>query len=124
MASGIDLAYDDNGLLPVVAQSVDTRDVLMLAYANEEAIEHTLATGYAHYYSRSRDELWKKGETSGHTQTVTEIRVDCDADTLLYLVEQQAGACHRGYASCFYRTIDGTTIQDRVFDPDRAYDRD
>lgn len=116
------LHFDENGLVPVIAQSVDDGTVLMLAYANREAIELTRETGEAHYYSRSRDELWHKGESSGHRQRVTSIRVDCDGDTVLYHVEQQGGACHTGYRSCFYRTIDGEPVGERVFDPDSVYD--
>jgi len=77
--------------------------------------------GEAHYYSRSRDELWHKGGSSGHTQEVREVRVDCDADTLLYLVDQNVGACHTGHRSCFYRTVDGEHVGERVFDPDEVY---
>jgi phosphoribosyl-AMP cyclohydrolase len=118
----VELAFDDQDLLPVVAQDATTGDVLMLAYATDQAIEETRETGLAHYYSRSRDELWQKGATSGHTQSVEEIRVDCDGDALLYLVEQTGGACHTGYESCFYRTIDGEVVGDEVFDPDDAYE--
>lgn len=119
---GVEIDFDDDGLIPVVAQSADTGEVLMLAYADREAIERTVETGRAHYYSRSRAELWEKGSTSGHTQTITEIRVDCDADAVLYEVEQAGGACHTGYHSCFHRTIDGETIGEQVFDPETVYD--
>jgi phosphoribosyl-AMP cyclohydrolase len=121
--AGVDLAFDERGLLPAVAQDAETGQVLMLAYVNREALARTRETGEAHYYSRSRDELWHKGATSGHTQSVAEIRVDCDADTLLYLIEQAGGACHTGYRSCFHRTIDGEVADDadRVFDPDDVY---
>ena len=121
-ASGVDLAFDENDLLPAVAQDAETGDVLMLAYVSPEAVERTRETGLAHYYSRSRDELWKKGGTSGHVQHVEDVRVDCDGDALLYRVEQEGGACHTGYRSCFYRTIDGEEVGERVFDPDEAYD--
>jgi phosphoribosyl-AMP cyclohydrolase len=94
-----------NGLVPVVVQDARTKEVLMVAYANREALEKTLETGYAHYYSRSRKELWKKGETSGNTQRVKKVLVDCDGDTLLYLVEQKGVACHTGEYSCFFRTV-------------------
>ena len=93
----------------------------MLAYVTSEALARTRETGRAHYYSRSRDELWEKGATSGHVQRVREIRVDCDADALLYRVEQEGGACHTGYRSCFHRTIGGETRGERVFDPDEVY---
>ncbi len=117
----VDLAFDEDGLLPVVAQDVDSGDVLMLAHATREAVERTVATGRAHYYSRSRAELWEKGATSGHTQSVEEVRVDCDGDALLYRVQQSGGACHTGHYSCFYRTLDGTDKGEVVFDPDAVY---
>ena len=115
------LAFDDNEYLPAVAQDADSGEVLMLAYVTEDALEKTRKTGYAHYYSRSRDELWKKGGTSGHTQRIEEVRVDCDGDALLYLVDQSVGACHTGYESCFHRTVDGETVGEQVFDPDDVY---
>ena len=121
----LDLEFDD-GLLTVVAQDADTDEVLMVAHADRTAIERTLETGRAHYYSRSRDEYWQKGETSGHVQDVREVRVDCDGDALLYRVEQTGGACHTGHRSCFYRRVDdgetATVVEDPVFDPDEVYD--
>lgn len=116
------LDFGDDGLVPAVAQDADSGEVLMLAYASPEAVERTRETGLAHYYSRSRDELWQKGGSSGHTQAVAEIRVDCDGDALLYLVEQTGGACHTGYRSCFYRTIEGEEVGEQVFDPDDVYE--
>jgi phosphoribosyl-AMP cyclohydrolase len=116
----IDLKFDD-GLIPVVVQDAGTREVLMVAYANAEALEKTRETGFAHYFSRSRKKLWKKGEESGHVQTVREILVDCDEDCLLYLVGQEGAACHTGYRSCFYRTIEGEIISRQVFDPSKVY---
>ena len=116
------LDFGDDGLVPAVAQDADSGAVLMLAYASPEAVERTRETGLAHYYSRSRDELWQKGGSSGHTQAVSEIRVDCDGDALLYLVDQTGGACHTGYRSCFYRNIEGETVGDQVFDPDDVYE--
>ena len=121
MTIDADLDFGDDGLVPVVAQDVDTGEVLMLAYVSPEALERTRETGRAHYYSRSRDQLWEKGATSGHVQHVREVRVDCDADTLLYLVDQDGGACHTGYRSCFYRTLDGEEVGERAFDPDEVY---
>ena len=97
--------FDRNGLVPVVAQDVATGDVLTLAYADREAIEKTLASGEAHYYSRSRSELWRKGATSGNTQRVVEVRLDCDGDALLYRVEPRGPACHTGEKSCFFTTL-------------------
>ena len=114
--------FDENGLVPAVAQDADTGEVLMLAYADQEAVEQTRETGLAHYYSRSREELWQKGGTSGHVQQVQEIRIDCDGDTLLYLVDQEGGACHTGFRSCFYRTLDGEEVGERLFDPDDVYE--
>ncbi|MDK2915540.1 MAG: phosphoribosyl-AMP cyclohydrolase [Euryarchaeota archaeon] len=110
-----------DGLVPVVVQERRTRDVLMLAYADAEALELTKRTGYAHYYSRSRQKLWKKGEESGHVQQVSRILVDCDGDAVLYEVEQTGAACHTGHASCFYRTADGEEIAGLVFDPEKVY---
>lgn len=120
----IDVDFGDDGLVPAVAQSADDGAVLMLAYVDREALARTRETGRAHYHSRSRDELWEKGATSGNVQSVREIRVDCDGDTLLYVVEQTGGACHTGHRSCFYRTIDGEDIGERVFDPEAAYGDD
>lgn len=94
-----------NGLIPVVVQDAKTKEVLMVAYANEEALKKTFETGYAHYWSRSRNKLWMKGESSGNTQKIVEIRVDCDCDTLLYIVEQKGNACHTGHRSCFFRRL-------------------
>ncbi|WP_026836354.1 phosphoribosyl-AMP cyclohydrolase [Limisalsivibrio acetivorans] len=94
-----------DGLLPVVVQDADTKDVLMLAYANEEALRLTKETGFAHYYSRSRKSLWKKGESSGNLQFVKSVALDCDGDTLLYVVNQKGAACHTGEWSCFYTNL-------------------
>jgi phosphoribosyl-AMP cyclohydrolase len=95
------IRFDSSGLVPVIAQQWDTGEVLMLAWMDAEALERTLATGEATYYSRSRQRQWIKGETSGHTQRVREVRVDCDGDTVLILVEQSGPACHNGTRSCF-----------------------
>jgi len=121
-ATAVDLDFGEDGLIPAVAQDADTGDVLMLAYVSPEAFERTRETGRAHYYSRSREEIWEKGATSGNVQRVEEVRVDCDGDSLLYLVEQEGGACHTGYESCFHRTADGEVVGERVFDPDDAYE--
>ncbi len=122
MPDAVELAFDEQSLLPVVAQDADSGEVLMLAYASETALAETRDTGVAHYYSRSRKELWKKGGTSGHVQHIEEVRVDCDGDALLYLVEQEGGACHTGYESCFHRTVDGEVVGEKVFDPDDVYE--
>ena len=107
MSAPAEIRYDENGLVPVIAQDAETNEVLTLAYASQEAVEKTFATGEAHYYSRSRSELWRKGETSGNTQRVVEVRVDCDGDALLYRVEPRGPACHTGEESCFFTTISG-----------------
>lgn len=101
-----------NGLVPVVVQDIHTKQVLMLAYMNEESFQKTLDTSLATYFSRSRNELWVKGETSGHYQHVKEMLIDCDEDTILLLVEQEGAACHTGHYSCFYRDINGDVINE------------
>ena len=110
-----------DGLIPVIVQDKKSGQVLMMAYANEEAIQFTLTTGYAHYYSRSRKKLWKKGEESGHFQKVGQVLTDCDEDCLLYLVEQKGAACHTGYVSCFYRTLSEDIVGTKIFDPEKVY---
>ncbi|MDA3970242.1 MAG: phosphoribosyl-AMP cyclohydrolase [Desulfobulbaceae bacterium] len=115
-----------DGLLPAIAQDYKTGDVLMLAYINEESWQKTLETGKAHYWSRSRNKLWLKGESSKHVQLIKEILVDCDADTVVFKVEQLGGAaCHKGYASCFFRTVNDADElqinQEPVFDPQEVY---
>jgi len=114
-------------LLPAIAQDYRTGAVLMLAYVNREAWEKTLATGKAHYWSRSRNQLWLKGETSGHIQVVKEILVDCDEDTVIFKVEQLGGAaCHKGYESCFFRRVGGEAFEvvgERIFDPEKVYNK-
>jgi phosphoribosyl-AMP cyclohydrolase len=116
----VDLKFSD-GLIPVVVVDTRTREVLMVAHADEEALDLTRRTGFAHYYSRSRKRIWKKGEESGHLQRVVRILVDCDGDTLLYEVEQTGVACHTGHRSCFYRTVEGEEIAPRVLDPETIY---
>ncbi|MEM2103310.1 MAG: phosphoribosyl-AMP cyclohydrolase [Candidatus Bathyarchaeia archaeon] len=96
-----------NTLIPVIAQDFKTKEVLMLAYANIESLKKTLETGYAHYWSRSRQKIWMKGETSGNTQKILDILVDCDGDTLLFLVEQTGNACHTGHRTCFHNRLSG-----------------
>ena len=113
------------GLIPAIAQDYQTGEVLMLAYMNEASFEETMKSGKATYWSRSRNELWKKGETSGHMQEVKEIRVDCDKDTILLKVDQIGGAaCHKGYKSCFFSRVenDELIITDPIiFDPKEVY---
>lgn len=110
MSLADELKYDEKGLIPVIAQDYETKQVLMLAYANQEAVEKTLAEGTVYYYSRSRQELWHKGDTSGHFQLVKEMYYDCDMDALLILVDQIGAACHTGKRTCFYRNKDGKEV--------------
>jgi phosphoribosyl-AMP cyclohydrolase len=114
-----------NGLIPAIAQDAESGEVLMMAFMNPEAWSKTLDTGIAHYWSRSRNTLWKKGESSGHVQQVKEIRVDCDGDCVLLRVRQIGGAaCHTGYRSCFYRRVVGSelvTDGEKLFDPAEKY---
>ncbi len=113
------------GLLPVIAQDASTGEVLMLAYMNQDAWEKTLETGKAHYWSRSRQKLWLKGETSGHVQVVKDAYLDCDLDTILLKVEQIGGAaCHTGHRSCFFNKVEGEELKETgelVFDPKEVY---
>ena len=123
-----DIKWDANGLLPVVVQDERTKEVVMVAYMNREAYELTLKTGKAHYYSRSRQKLWLKGESSGHFQMVKSVRLDCDNDTLLLVVDQTVAACHTGYFSCFYRAWDNATggwkiKGEKVFDEETVYQK-
>jgi phosphoribosyl-AMP cyclohydrolase len=115
------------GLVPAIVQDNETGEILMLAYMNQEAFDATLSSGKATYYSRSRQTLWVKGETSGNVQLVKEIRIDCDDDTVLIKVEQIGGAaCHTGHRSCFYKKVENGTIRivgEPVFDPQEVYDK-
>ncbi len=122
----IDLDFEKcGGLIPAIVQDWKTGEVLMLAYINEEAWQKTLETGMGTYWTRSRQEIWVKGLTSGNTQNVKEILVDCDLDTVVFKVEQVGGAaCHKGYRSCFYRKVNGDKLEmvgEKVFDPDKVY---
>jgi len=124
----IQLDFDKtDGLLPAIAQDDASGEILMLAYVNKEAWDATLSTGQATYYSRSRDELWIKGQTSGNVQVVKEIRIDCDNDTVLLKVQQIGGAaCHTGHRSCFHQKVAGdndaiTIVGEPVFDPKAVY---
>ena len=119
--------FDNNGLMPVIAQDVETGQVLMFAYMNRQALDLTIQTGYATYFSRSRRQLWKKGQDSGHTQKIEQILVDCDQDCLILKVRVDAGQCHVGYQSCFYRALEQTAgnklkfIAQKIFDPKQIY---
>jgi phosphoribosyl-AMP cyclohydrolase len=118
------LPFDADGLLPAIAQQYDSGEVLMLAWMNRAAIEETLAMGRVCYWSRSRRRLWRKGETSGQVQHLKELRLDCDGDTVLLLVDQQGPACHTGRRSCFYNAVRGEhveVISDPLIDPQTLY---
>ncbi len=119
------LKYDDAGLIPAVCVDAETKEVLMVAYMNETALLETIRTGKTNFWSRSRQKYWVKGESSGHTQEVHSLRIDCDMDTLLIEVTQHGGACHQGYYSCFYRSLDADgqwlVTGEKVFDPDSVY---
>ena len=123
----VDLDFKKNidGLLPAIVQEYESGDILMLAYINRESWERTLKTGKAHFWSRSRKEIWLKGESSGHVQIIRDILIDCDNDTVVFKVEQVGGAaCHTGYRSCFFRRINGLELQiigEKIFDPDTVY---
>ena len=120
------LKLDQDGLIPAIIQDDENKEVLMVGYMNREAVRKTLESGRVCFWSRSRQEYWIKGETSGHTQTVRTVAFDCDADALLIKVEQKGGACHTGYRSCFFREVspDGNStriVGEKVFDPDAVY---
>jgi phosphoribosyl-AMP cyclohydrolase len=126
---GLDFApkFDSNGLITAIAQDAKTGQVLMVAYMNKEALDLTLATGNAVYFSRSRQKLWKKGEQSGHVQKVEQVLVDCDQDCLILKVRVDEGQCHVGYQSCFYRAVQKDApdklqlVAEKVYDPQQAY---
>ena len=111
--SEIELKFDDKGLIPAVIQSSSTRKVLMMAYMNAETLRKTMETGFTHFYSRSRGTIWKKGETSGNTQSVKKILYDCDSDTLLVEVEEKGPACHTGRETCFFNQLEN---EDKIAD--------
>ena len=119
--------FDDRGLIPVIAQDAKTGQVLMTAYMNQPALDMTIQTGCATYFSRSRQKLWKKGEESGHFQKVEQILIDCDQDCLLLKVSVDAGQCHAGYQSCFYRALKKDTpdqlefVAKKTYDPEKTY---
>ncbi len=121
----LDFKKSKDGLLPAIVQDSVSGEVLMLAYINRKAWELSLATGKAHYWSRSRKKIWLKGETSGNVQMIQAVHVDCDMDTVVFQVEQRGGAaCHKGYKSCFFRRVDDDKLQiigEKVFDPQKVY---
>ncbi len=116
--------FDDNGLVPAVIQDYKNGEVLMVAYMNRESLEKTLSLGKTCFWSRSRQQFWIKGESSGHIQEVKEVFIDCDMDTLLFKVDQKVAACHTGYRGCFYRKIEGDELVvtgEKVFEEDKVY---
>jgi phosphoribosyl-AMP cyclohydrolase len=121
------LKFDSNGLIPAIIQDHKTGEVLMMAWMNRESLQKTLDTKQTHFFSRSRDKLWLKGESSGHVQNVKSIATDCDQDVVLVKVEQIGAACHDGYYSCFYREHEGTGRPDwkivgkKIFEPEKVY---
>lgn len=120
------LKFDANGLIPAIVQDGKTKRVLMMAWMNRASLEMTLKTGKTHFWSRSRQKFWMKGETSGHTQTVKDVAFDCDGDTLLIQVDQIGAACHEGYQSCFYRSVEAQgstfkTTEERLESPEQIY---
>ena len=125
MSFSDELKYDSQGLVPAVIQDADTGDVLMVGYMNKEAVDRTLASGKTCFWSRSRQEFWVKGGSSGHFQFVKAIYTDCDRDCLLITVDQKGAACHDGYRSCFYQRVkeDGSLeiVAEKAFDPEEVY---
>lgn len=116
--------FDDNGLIPAVIQDYKNGEVLMVAYMNRESLEKTLSLGKTCFWSRSRQQFWIKGESSGHIQEVKEVFIDCDMDTLLFKVDQKVAACHTGYRGCFYRRIEGDELVvtgEKIFEEDKVY---
>ena len=123
-----ELKFNKDGLIPAIIQDVENNEVLMLGYINQESFLKTLKTGKVHFFSRSRQKLWLKGETSGHFQLLKEVLLDCDNDTLLLKVQQLKGACHQGYRSCFYRKFESFTgkfkvFKKKIFEPKEIYKR-
>jgi phosphoribosyl-AMP cyclohydrolase len=119
--------FDAHGLIPAIAQDAGTGQILMIAFMNREALDETIESGYGTYYSRSRGKLWRKGEESGHRQKVEQLLVDCDQDCLVLKVTVDAGQCHVGFQSCFYRALKDSAdkrlkfIAEKVYDPKQAY---
>ena len=119
------LKFDNNGLITAIVQDATTKQILMVAFQNLEAVEKTFAEKVMYFYSRSRNKLWKKGETSGHIQEVVEVLLDCDKDAILYLVNSQGACCHQGYNSCFFRKVNDSgdleNLAEKVFNPEEVY---
>lgn len=123
----LDVKFNDQGLVPAIVQDIETREVLMVGWMNDAALRQTLETKKATFFSRSRNKMWVKGESSGHVQEVVEARVDCDQDVVLLLCRSHGPCCHVGYKSCFYRTADAEgalkVVEEKVFDPDAVYQK-
>lgn len=123
----LDIKFDDKGLVPAIVQDAATGELLMMGWMNEAALKQTLETGKATFYSRSRQKMWVKGESSGHIQEVVDARVDCDQDVVLLKCKSHGPACHVGYHTCFYRSADSQgnlkVVEEKVFDPDAVYDK-
>ena len=118
------IKYDANGLVAAVMQDYENNEVLMVAYMNSESLKTTLETGKAHFWSRSRQKFWMKGESSGHTQEIKEVFIDCDGDCILFKIKQNVAACHTGFRSCFYRKWDGEKLietGEKLFNEDDVY---
>lgn len=115
------LKFDSDGLIPAIVQDTENDEVLMMAWMNADAIEKTVETGLTHFFSRSRQKMWLKGESSGHVQEVVQVLFDCDADCLLVKARQKVAACHTGHRSCFYRDLDGNEVSEAVFDAAEVY---
>ena len=118
------IKYDANGLVPAVMQDYENGEILMVAYMNSESLKTTLETGKTHFWSRSRQKFWMKGQSSGHTQEIKEIFIDCDGDCILFKIKQNVAACHTGFRSCFYRKWDGEKLLEtgeKMFDEDDVY---
>lgn len=118
------IKFDDKGLVPAIVQDYQNGEILMLAYMNLESLQKTLSSGKTHFWSRSRQKSWMKGESSGHVQEVKEVFIDCDKDALVFKVDQKVAACHTGYRSCFYRKLEGenlTVTGEKVFEEDDVY---
>jgi phosphoribosyl-AMP cyclohydrolase len=119
-----EIKFDNRGLVPTIIQDYKNGDILMLAYMNRESLQKTLSSGKTHFWSRSRQKLWLKGESSGHTQEIKELFIDCDMDAVLIKVEQKVAACHTGYRSCFYRKLEGedfAVVGEKVFEEGNVY---
>ncbi|MHA2180005.1 MAG: phosphoribosyl-AMP cyclohydrolase [Promethearchaeota archaeon] len=122
----LDFSKIEGKLIPVIAQDYISNEVLMLAFADQSAIQKCLETGFAYYFSRSRQRIWKKGESSGHVQEIKTFITDCDNDSVLIKVKQNVGACHKGYYSCFFKTLEEGSFTEnsvKIFNPEEVYEK-